>query len=88
MIDAGTRAAMQGRHQTGLRQHDACGVAERAGVTRSSVGPNTAVTRTPSAAARCMAPESFDTSARQFTSTPASVGMSVPTRSRMTCRGR
>ena len=51
-------------------------------VDRSSVGPNMAVTGMPTAAARCMAPESFVTSARQCRSTPASVGRSVrPTRS-------
>ena len=75
---------MQGRHQTGavstatrwlgLGARVLVRDSERGAVRRSSVGPNTAVTLTPSAAARCSAPESFATSARQFTRTPASVG--------------
>ena len=51
-------------------------------VTRSSVGPKTAVTRMPIAAPRCIAPESFDTSARHAARVPASVGRSVPIRFR------
>ena len=41
-------------------------------VTRSSVGPKMATTGTPSAAARCMAPESFDTNAAHLLMAPAS----------------
>ena len=46
-------------------------------MTRSSVGPKIATTGTPSAAARCIAPESFDTNASQRASTPASSRRSV-----------
>ena len=46
-------------------------------MTRSSVGPKIAVTGTPTAAARCIAPESFDTNARHRASTPASSRRSV-----------
>ena len=61
-------------------QHDVC--ADRAGrVSRSSVGPNIAITGNPSAAAKCIAPESLVTSARHGRALPASVGRSVrPTR--------
>ena len=41
-------------------------------VTRSSVGPKIAVSGTPSAAAMCIAPESFDTNAAQRARTPTS----------------
>ena len=45
--------------------------------TRSSVGPKIAVTGTPSAAARCIAPESFETNAAHAARTPASARRSV-----------
>ena len=67
---------MQGRHHTGCMSDRVA--RRRAAASRvSSVGPNIAVTLTPSAAARCMAPESFVTSPRQCDRTPASVGRSV-----------
>ena len=51
---------------------DPLGVGRPATVTRSSVGPNIAVSGTPSAAATCIAPESFDTKAAHRATTPTS----------------
>ena len=73
---SGHSRSMHGRHQTGLVSTMWALPSGR--VTRSSVGPNNrghAEGRAPRA--KCMAPESFDTSARQWTRTPASVGRSV-----------
>ena len=51
-------------------------------VTRSLVGPKIAVSGTPSAAATCIAPESFETNAAERASTPInSVSVVRPTRS-------
>ena len=48
-----------GRHQTSCVSTTMRRRAERAAFRRSSVGPNIAVTSTPSAAAKCIAPESL-----------------------------
>ena len=48
------------------RRRSGVGVRARGDVACSLVGPNIAVTAMPTAAARCMAPESFVTSARQL----------------------
>ena len=71
----GHSRSMHGRHQTGCVSTTWASPIGR--VARSLVGPNTAVTATPAAAARCIAPESLVTSARHWVSTPASVGRSV-----------
>ena len=52
---------MQGRHQTGCVRTTCASPSGRVAV--SLVGPNIAVTLTPAAAARCIAPESLVTSA-------------------------
>src|SRR5260221_12365192 len=81
---------MHGRHHTGwvktVVRESGFGIRDSGfgvpgEVACSFVGPNIAVTGMPIAAARCIAPESFVTSARQFASTPASAERSVrPTR--------
>src|ERR671913_2093537 len=54
-------------------------------VAHSRVGPKMATTGTSTAAARCIAPESFETNARHRDNTPASAGRSVlPARSIIT----
>ena len=84
---SGHSRSMQG----GTRRHGvstgALGRRPSGRVSRSSVGPKIAVTRTPSAAPKCIAPESFETSARHGASTPASAGRSVrPIRLMRSCR--
>src|SRR6476620_9235268 len=88
---------MHGRHQTacvrivirdsgfGIRDSGfgirGSGFRIRGEVACSLVGRNYGLTAMPTAAARCMAPESLVTSARLLARTPASVGRSVrPTR--------
>ena len=75
---------MQGRHQTSVWTI-AAWIARGPGsgdVAHSRVGPKMATTGTSTAAARCIAPESFETNARHRDSTPASAGRSVlPARS-------
>ena len=75
VIDADTRAACTAGTRPGASGRRAASPAGR--VCRSSVGPKIAVTGTPSAAAEVHRAESFDTSARQCASTPASAGRSV-----------
>src|SRR6185503_5443929 len=66
---------MHGRHHTGLVSTTCASPSGR--VAFSLVGPNTAVTLAPAAAARCIAPESLVTRPRQIVITPASAGRSV-----------
>ena len=70
---------MQGRHETSVWTI-AAWIARGPGsgeVAHSRVGPKMPTTGTSTAAARCIAPESFDTNARHRDSTPASAGRSV-----------
>ena len=69
---------MQGRHGTGLiNTAAATPVWGNGAVSCSLVGPKIAAIGTPAAAARCIAPESFDTQASASASTPASVSRLV-----------
>lgn len=51
--------------------------ADSGDVRASFVGPNTAITLVPTAPARCIAPESFDTTAAACDNTPARVARSL-----------
>ena len=75
---SGHSRSMHGRHQTVRQDHGARAPARPRGRVAVRRSVRTSRSRcTPSAAPRCIAPESFETSARQRTSTPASAGRSV-----------
>src|SRR5687767_14944932 len=71
---------MHGRHHTSVDTITGGGASSPAGkgdVRVSSVAPNTATTFAPTAAARCIAPESLATTACAIDRTPVRVGRSV-----------